>query len=237
MWIESFVGRYALKVSAIASCIVAAALLTACGGGDNGAEQDAAAHVQAQSLLTYTRKDTYESVAQPDILVPMRDGFHLTCDLYRPGAIGVPAQGRFPGLLINFTAYGRKAARPGDLTDFAKKGYAVVWCNTRGAQGTGGSSPTGPESKAEVDMFSVQEAQDGYDVIEWIASQLYCDRCKSDRQHLRPSRWRADRSRLGGLQEGKSPRVSRSAITSLTGSNIHLQDQSPQQVLRFSARG
>ncbi len=125
---ESLVNRLPLDVSALARCIATTALLTACGGGDNapsGTEQDAAARVRVQPLLTYTRADSYESIAQPDILVPMRDGFQLTCDLYRPGANGVPALGRFPGLLINFTAYGRKLASAGnDLRDFARKGYA-----------------------------------------------------------------------------------------------------------------
>lgn len=158
-----------------AASLVALGLLGACGGssGPSPAEQDATAKQQAAVFATYTRPDTHGTLYQPDLLVPMRDGFQLTCDLYRPAAPdGTVAAGKFPSLLINFTSYGRTFLDYGtDLRDFSKKGYTVMWCNTRGSQGVGGASPSRPESVAPVNPFSPQEGQDNYDVIEWIAAQ------------------------------------------------------------------
>lgn len=156
--------------------IFALSFLSACGGGSNGpdrVEQDANAQVRAAAFANYTRPDTHGTVTQPDLLVPMRDGFQLTCDLHRPAdASGQPAAGKFPSLLINFNSYGRTSTTSGnDLRSFSRKGYAVLWCNTRGSQGIGGASPSRPESVTQVVPFSPQEGQDNYDVIEWIAAQ------------------------------------------------------------------
>lgn len=153
--------------------------LASCGGGDNDSaerkEADAAANAKTAAFVAYSRPDTYGSTAQPDMLVPVRDGYQLTCDVTRPAAAdGTAAPGRFPSLLVSFTSYGRTDTVAGnDLRDFALKGYAVIRCNTRGSQGIGGASPSRPESVALVNPFSPQEAQDNYDVIEWIAAQSW----------------------------------------------------------------
>jgi predicted acyl esterase len=162
------------------SAIIAMGLSSAAAAGDRrsaGAGLDAA-NAQAAAFMRYSRPDTYGTVVQADLLVPVRDGYRLTCDLYRPAVAdgspmhGSPAAGRFPSLLINFTPYGRKSPQYGDdLRDFSKKGYAVLWCQTRGSQGLGKSSPSRPESVTRVHPLSLQDFQDNYDVIEWIAAQ------------------------------------------------------------------
>ncbi|GBH33057.1 CocE/NonD family hydrolase [Sphingobium xenophagum] len=160
----------------ISSAAVAlASLLSACGGSDgpNGAELDAAARPQANAFAQYSRPDTFGALLQADLLVPVRDGYRLTCNLHRPAAAdGSPAPGKFPSILANFTGYGRTNKPFGNaVTDFSKKGYTILVCNTRGSQGTAGGSPSQPESVTQVNPFSPQEAQDNYDVIEWIATQ------------------------------------------------------------------
>jgi predicted acyl esterase len=136
-------------------------------------EPDAAANAQAAAFMRYSRPDSYGTAIQADLLVPTRDGYRLTCDLYRPAAAdGSPSPGRFPSLLTSFTSYGRKSPELGnDLRDFSKKGYAVLWCQTRGSQGLGKSSPSRPESVTQVNPFSPQDVEDNYDVIEWLAKQ------------------------------------------------------------------
>jgi putative CocE/NonD family hydrolase len=106
--------------------------------------------------------------------VPMRDGFVLTCDLYRPAqANGTPAPGKFPSIVMNYTAYGRTFYAFGnDLRGFAAKGYNAIWCNTRGAQGVGGASPA-PQSITPVLPFQAREQMDNYDLIEWLAAQSW----------------------------------------------------------------
>ena len=180
--VRSSKGAIAIDLSAWkfnAWASAALIFLAGCGGGgDNSAERkeaDAAANARTAAFVAYSRPDTYGSMEQPDMLVPVRDGYSLTCDVTRPAmADGTAASGKFPSLLVSFTSYGRKDSNAGnDLRDFARKGYAVVRCNTRGSQGIGGAVPSRPESIALVDPFSPQEAHDNYDVIEWIAAQSW----------------------------------------------------------------
>src|SRR5947209_158586 len=61
-----------------------------------------------QAFLNYSRPATYSMHETPDILVPMRDGYQLTCDLYQPAlADGSVAPGRFPSLVVSYEGYGR----------------------------------------------------------------------------------------------------------------------------------
>src|SRR3954470_20884649 len=53
------------------------------------------------ALLAYDRGADYEAVST-DIGVPVRDGQALRCSLYRPGRGGSPAEGRFPGIVMDF---------------------------------------------------------------------------------------------------------------------------------------
>ena len=132
-----------------------------------------AARVDAvEAFLQYDRPDTHGIHEQRDVLVPMRDGFTLTCDLTRPAAAdGTPERGRFPSLVLNFTGYGRRMYGSGnDLRSFAAKGYNTVWCNTRGAQGTGFSSPA-PHSVGQLTPWMPQDQKDNADLISWLAAQ------------------------------------------------------------------
>jgi predicted acyl esterase len=124
--------------------------------------------------LNYSRPDTYQINVAPDVLVPMRDGFVLTCDLYRPAqSNGTLAPGKFPGLVINYEGYGRTFIPFGnDVRGFAAKGYNLIWCNTRGSQGLGGASPA-PHSVGLVTPWQPQEQIDNYDLIEWFAAQSW----------------------------------------------------------------
>lgn len=149
--------------------LVVMLLLTLVGCGGDGKPAASMA-----SLLAYDRPDTNGLHAARDIPVPMRDGFPLTCDLYRPaGQDGAPVAKPVPVIINSFEAYGRAEPAFGtDARPFARKGYAVLRCNTRGAQGVGGNSPA---RVAPVNPFSPQEQEDNYDLIEWAAAQAWSD--------------------------------------------------------------
>ena len=98
-------------------------------------------------------------------LVPMRDGVDLAVDILRPGgALRLPA-------ILNFGPY-HKDGRGGRLSvegvhrHFAALGYACITADLRGLGNSGGSSPG---------AFAAGEAQDGHDLVEWIARQPWCD--------------------------------------------------------------
>ncbi|WP_408899745.1 CocE/NonD family hydrolase (plasmid) [Nocardioides sp. R1-1] len=130
------------------------------------------ATAEASTFLSYTRPDEFGIHVAADVLVPMRDGFNLTCDIYRPATPdGTPAEGKFPSIVMNYTPYGRTFPDwQTDLRPFAAKGYNLIWCNTRGSQGFNGVSPA-PESIAPVRPYQEREHLDNYDLIEWFAAR------------------------------------------------------------------
>jgi predicted acyl esterase len=89
-----------------------------------------------------------------DILVPMRDGVHLATDVFLPAIAG-----KWPAVLVR-TPYSRHALAIRGYRFFLQRGYALVVQDLRGryaSQGTFG--------------LITQEAPDGSDTINWIASQ------------------------------------------------------------------
>jgi putative CocE/NonD family hydrolase len=94
-----------------------------------------------------------------NVAVPMRDGTILYADVYRPSG-----PGPFPALLTR-TPYDKAVAGVVPFTiRAATAGYAVVIEDVRGRY----------ESEGEFFTF-VNERQDGYDTIDWLANQPWCD--------------------------------------------------------------
>jgi putative CocE/NonD family hydrolase len=121
----------------------------------------------APAWLTYNRPADYTAIVTKKIQVPVRDGSWLSCDLYQPGRNGAAVNGRFPAVFDQFHAYGNNRALndPSQLTLLAERGYVAMQCNVRGTGGTPGV----------LDVFSDQEARDGYDAVEWLAAQSWSD--------------------------------------------------------------
>lgn len=100
------------------------------------------------------------SVAQYDVdedigvLVPMRDGVHLSADIYSPRE-----SGQFPALLI-MTPYDNNGSRESAYW-YAERGYVVAAADVRGRY----------DSEGTWDPFGEKHKTDGYDLVEWIAEQ------------------------------------------------------------------
>lgn len=94
-----------------------------------------------------------------NVAVPMRDGTRLYADVYRPAG-----NGPFPTLLTR-TPYDKAVTGVAPFTiRAATAGYAVVIQDVRGRF----------ESEGDFYPF-VNERQDGYDTLEWLTSQSWCD--------------------------------------------------------------
>lgn len=100
---------------------------------------------------------TYAVKITKSLKIPMRDGTLLAMDVYQPDA-----PGKFP-LILSRTPYGRDAQGLGSEW-WVKRGYVFVVQDTRGRG----------DSDGIFDPF-VNERKDGFDTIEWLAKQNYCD--------------------------------------------------------------
>jgi putative CocE/NonD family hydrolase len=104
-------------------------------------------------LLSRPEHDVKE---QRSVNVPMRDGINLSADIYLPDV-----EEKVPAILIR-TPY-KKEMLELNGRFYARRGYAVVAQDCRGRFG----------SEGVWEPF-VNEAEDGYDTIEWIATQPWC---------------------------------------------------------------
>jgi len=96
---------------------------------------------------------------QYDVLSPMRDGVRLAMDLVRP-----EADGPFPVVLVR-TPYDKVGSRlSAQAQDLARRGYLVAVQDCRGRFNSDGS----------FDPYR-QEVDDGFDTVEWVARQPWCD--------------------------------------------------------------
>ncbi len=101
-----------------------------------------------------------------DVYVPMRDGVHMALDVYRPDK-----PGRYP-VIVSRTPYIKDAALMAGASVAERQqawtdaGYVTVVSDTRG---------TGV-SEGAYDYYNYENGPwDGYDTIEWAASQPWCD--------------------------------------------------------------
>ncbi len=107
---------------------------------------------------------SYGIVVSKDVMVPMRDGIRLATDLHRPGREGEPAAGRFP-TIVCLTPYDKTERRYTEIADFfVPRGYAVVLQDIRDRHRSEGT-------KEYFHSATPHTGTDGYDTIEWIATQ------------------------------------------------------------------
>ena len=95
-------------------------------------------------------------------MVPMRDGVELATDVYLPEGAGP-----FPAVLVRlpYDKNGRYCWMPFIARHFIARGYAFLPQDVRGKFRSGGEP-----------LAFVNEVPDGYDTIEWITPQPWCER-------------------------------------------------------------
>src|SRR5580704_15272175 len=112
----------------------------------------------------YDYSPKYKVKIIPDARVRMRDGVELGVRITRPDA-----EGRFP-CIMEYNPYRRlkkplpdyREEYPPIIPYLAERGYIAVQFDVRGTGNSGGSSQH---------IYSDEERQDGYDMVEWIAAQ------------------------------------------------------------------
>jgi putative CocE/NonD family hydrolase len=112
----------------------------------------------------------FKNVRRIEVMVPMRDGVRLATDVYLPldplDGSPLPTQTGLPAIIVR-QPYGKRAAflwMPVQGRYWARRGYACVIQDVRGRWGSEGA----------YDPF-VTEVDDGYDTMDWVARQPWCD--------------------------------------------------------------
>jgi len=101
----------------------------------------------------------YDVIVERGVRVPARDGTELLTDIFYPAIDGKLAPGKFPVLLMR-SPYGR-ANETEDGNFFARHGYVQALQDWRQTQG-----------EYDISAFKPKfEDTDGYDTVEWLASQ------------------------------------------------------------------
>lgn len=101
----------------------------------------------------------YENViVEKNVMVPMRDGTKLAVDVYRPDA-----PGKFPTVLIR-TPYNKESYGSVYSPFLPQRGFVVVVGDVRGRYASEGEFRPNRDD-------GWGENQDGYDTVEWAASQ------------------------------------------------------------------
>lgn len=92
-----------------------------------------------------------------DVRMPMRDGVHLSADIWMPAA-----PGRYPVILMRtpYVKANERSHYPEQGVYFANHGYVLAVQDTRGRGDSDG-----------VYNFYFADLEDGYDSIEWLAAQ------------------------------------------------------------------
>ena len=120
-------------------------------------------------------------VCEQDVPVVLRDGTTIYADIYRKdGELNIPC-------LVSWSPYGKRpgdgmsewqvmGVPPGTISTMSKfespdpgywchQGYAVANVDPRGVG----------HSEGDINMFGTQDGRDGYDFIEWLATQHWCN--------------------------------------------------------------
>ena len=99
------------------------------------------------------------------VRVPMRDGVYLACDVYLPPRDAETNAGdRWPTILMR-TPYLKSSEAALDVARYyASHGHAYVAMDVRGRG----------DSEGEFVPY-VNDGRDGYDAIEWLATQPWSD--------------------------------------------------------------
>jgi predicted acyl esterase len=123
-----------------------------------------------QGHKTTVRRPLAPGIAlEENVYVTMRDGVRLAVDVYRP-----EKEGKYPGIL-SMSPYMKEiqqwptalshSIEAGNTSFFVPNGYVHVIVSARGSG----------LSQGQWSPFALEQQLDGYDMVEWIAAQPWCN--------------------------------------------------------------
>jgi uncharacterized protein len=104
----------------------------------------------------------YEFIVERGVMVGMRDGIKLACDIYRPALNGKAVDGKFP-VILERTPYGKETVEEW-AHYFVPRGYIAIGQDVRGRYASEGKWRPFRDDGA-----------DGFDTLKWIGAQPWSD--------------------------------------------------------------
>ena len=150
--------RMWLTSTTVAFCILTSTGLTS--AGDRGLGTEGRQWV-AGPQTPPTSTERYPVTAQENVRVAMRDGVQLNSRLLLPTL--PEGSARTPCILL-INPYGHTSTPDSMLGDLVSRGYAGLHVSARGVGGSGGVAGL-------YDFYD----EDGYDLVEWMAVQPWCN--------------------------------------------------------------
>jgi uncharacterized protein len=111
---------------------------------------------------TVSSQPKYEIVVIKNVMISMRDGVKLACDIYRPASDGKLVDGKFP-VILERTPYGKDTAEYW-VNFFVPRGYIGIGQDVRGRFASEGTWRPYRD-----------DGNDGYDTAKWIGEQTWSD--------------------------------------------------------------
>lgn len=113
--------------------------------------------------------ETHAHEVRWDVRIPVRDGLELAANLWLPRPCPDAPAETYPAIL-EMIPYGKDSWRRNGDTGrgewFASRGFALCRLDVRGTGGSPGIA---------LDEYMDDQTQDGYDAVEWLASQPWCN--------------------------------------------------------------
>lgn len=119
-------------------------------------------------------EEKYDSWVRESRYVEMRDGVNLAVDIIRPALKEKIVNAPLP-VILTYTRYRRAFQHEGKIISSAdrpdsqlllKHGYIIAVVDVRGSGASFGKW---------MGIFTKEETQDAYEIIEWLAAQPWCD--------------------------------------------------------------
>jgi len=104
----------------------------------------------------------YDIIVARNVMIPMRDGVRLACDIYRPGNNGVYAPRKFP-VILERTPYNKQYTQEW-ARYFVPRGYIAIGQDVRGRYASEGRWRPHRD-----------DSDDGFDTVKWIGEQPWFD--------------------------------------------------------------
>lgn len=161
-----------LTAASLAAALLMSGLISGPAASQSGPAADAVEAVVASRAPTDYAKWSpaaleaelaRRAVIERKVRMPMRDGVHLSTDIYRPKDAAGPVPTIFVRTPYNMNTLSGRSLR--ETVEAVDRGYAIIYQNERGRY----------FSEGEFEILGYPRT-DGYDALTWIASQSWSNK-------------------------------------------------------------